>query len=187
MSLNKNLFTLLTVAAVSFSGCNSSSDDSTPSVPNGTTTTGVFLDSAVEGLDYTCTLEPQVRQTDAKGTFTCLTGSTITFKIGKYELGSTPVAAVITPKDLSDDNTTIINIAQLLQSIDTDGDPSNGIVIDHAGTAYTNLENNTSVVEVNASNFDSAILSYIGKSTLVSEANASAHLEDTLNNITTTD
>jgi hypothetical protein len=92
--------------------------------------TGVFLDSAVEGLDYTAGASAKA-STNAKGEFTCKGTETVTFSIGGITLGSAPCGAIITPRDLvgasdaADER--IVNRLLALQLLDDDNDPSNGI------------------------------------------------------------
>jgi len=92
---------------------------------------GTFVDSPVQGLTFTTETGDGV--TDANGTFDYRDGESVTFSIGDTRLPSTPAAERLTPVDLaagSDDPTAMtINIASLLQSLDRDGDPSNGIDI----------------------------------------------------------
>lgn len=103
--------------------CSSSSD--TPS--------GIFLDSAVSGLDYNSSSFGN-RTTDAAGRFLYVLGENITFSIGNLVLGSARGAAQLSPlsivsgaADMSDQR--VVNIAVLLQSLDADGDLNNGIQI----------------------------------------------------------
>ena len=60
---------------------------------------GVFTDSAVEGLTYTTNTQSGV--TDASGTFQYQAGESIAFSIGSFQLGeSATAAAEMTPLDL---------------------------------------------------------------------------------------
>ena len=94
------------------------------------TITGVFLDAAVEGLDYAVGTAAK-KATNAKGEFTCNSGETVTFSVGGVTLGTAPCAAVITPltlaggTDIKADK--VVNRLLTLQSLDEDGDPANGI------------------------------------------------------------
>ncbi len=92
--------------------------------------TGVFLDSAVEGLDYAVGSAAK-KATNAKGEFTCGSGETVTFTVGTVALGAAPCGTVITPltlaggTDIKADK--VMNRLLALQSLDEDGDPANGI------------------------------------------------------------
>ena len=91
---------------------------------------GQFIDSAVSGLFYqTETLEGF---TDHNGQFEYVEGETVAFSIGNIALGSTTGKAIITPIDLTSGkglDDTSVNILRLLQTLDYDGDPGNGISI----------------------------------------------------------
>jgi hypothetical protein len=97
--------------------------------------TGVFLDAAVENLDYVAGTAAK-KPTNAKGEFSCKSGETVTFSVGGIALGAAPCAAVITPltlaggADIKADKVT--NRLLTLQSLDEDGDPSNGIKLTDA-------------------------------------------------------
>lgn len=117
--LATTLFTLV------LSACGGSS--SSPS-----TQTGVFLDDAVEGLRYETAT--QNGMTDANGTFKYQSGETIRFYVGDILIGEASASDVMTPVNLvpnavDETNQTVTNIARFLQTLDDDGDPTNGIKI----------------------------------------------------------
>jgi len=96
------------------------------------TRTGVFVDSPVSGLRYATDSQDGV--TDSQGTFEYRHNETVAFYLGDLKLGEANGAEVITPLDLvadADDHTdeTVTNIAVLLQTLDQDGNVSNGITI----------------------------------------------------------
>ena len=99
------------------------------------TETGVFLDSAVAGLSYkTDTLSGT---TDSNGIFYFKSGETVIFSIGETTLGTTTGANTVTPAELFsvDPNSSdrrLVNALRLLQSLDEDADPDNGIQIPEA-------------------------------------------------------
>jgi hypothetical protein len=101
---------------------------------------GVFVDAPVSGLSY----RTQTRSgtTDRTGAFEYVNGETITFFIGGMDLPSAPARPHMTPLDLAKTNSledsTLINLLVLLQSLDDDADPSNGIEIPRAVTAAAN-------------------------------------------------
>lgn len=111
-----------TVGALALSACGGSD----PATVN-----GVFLDSAVGGLGYSA--GSTQASTDANGGFTCRENETVSFSLGDIALGSARCGATLTPLDLagstevSDDR--VVNRLLLLQSLDDDGDPSNGIAL----------------------------------------------------------
>jgi len=92
--------------------------------------TGLFIDDLVVGLDYTCSSGTS-SETTADGQFTCPGGDDITFWLGSNELGPVPVAyTVISPLLLFPDNgLSAINLARLLQSLDSDQLPDNGVIV----------------------------------------------------------
>jgi hypothetical protein len=99
---------------------------------NGSPASGHFYDSAVHGLAYSSGSKSGV--TDAAGTFTFIRGSNVTFKVGGIALGSVPAATRMSPVNLvagalDETNNAVTNIARFLQTIDDDGDLSNGILI----------------------------------------------------------
>ena len=64
-------------------------------------------------------------------------GETVTFFIGNLMLGVAPGKQIMTPIDMvpeavDETHPTVTNISRLLQSIDWDGDPQNGIMITDA-------------------------------------------------------
>jgi hypothetical protein len=101
---------------------------------SGTTTkTGYFIDSAVEGLEYTSGSTTGI--TDADGSFKYEEGKPVTFKIGSMVLGSVtvtnnrvfPVDLVSGATDETHPNVSLM--ARILQTLDSDGVASNGITI----------------------------------------------------------
>lgn len=113
------------------------SDDDTPA-PAPTTTVGSFLDSAVEGLDYSVA-GGTATATTAGGHFSCQAGQTLSFSAGGVALGSAPCAATITPLTLAGGTNVkadaVVNRLLALQSLDDDLDPSNGIRLTAAAKA----------------------------------------------------
>ena len=135
----KRITFISTIAAsLLFVGCGSSSSDTTETAVQ----TGYLVDSAVANADYDCLADGvNDKQTGPNGEFQCQDMSQIRFRIGNLVLGeisALPQDGYVFPQDLvgvSRDNTTnaqVVKIAQLLQSLDTDADPSNGISIDTA-------------------------------------------------------
>jgi len=166
-------FLALSIGAVALSmiGCGGSSTDTTTS----TAVTGVFTDSAVAGLNYECS-SGTTETTNSLGQFTCNTGDTVTFSLGEYVIGSSTVAATITPYTLYPNNTAAaVNVAQLLQTLDSDGDSSNGITVPHGFNTLDAL-----TVALTDTSFDTEIQTFLAQ-TLVLETVAQDHLNDTLN------
>ncbi len=96
---------------------------------------GRFLDSPVQGLSYET--PTQSGTTDAWGYFYYEPDQTIRFFIGELEIGRGMADSIMTPMDISADpldetDPAVVNRCRLLQSLDTDGDPENGIAIAEA-------------------------------------------------------
>lgn len=96
---------------------------------------GRFLDSPVAGLSYET--PTQSGTTDGRGYFYYEPDQTIRFFIGALEIGRGMAASTMTPMDISADpldesDPAVINRCRLLRSLDTDGDPENGIAIAEA-------------------------------------------------------
>ena len=138
------------------------------------TTTGQFVDTYVSGLNYTC-LSGTKGTTNDKGEFTCNVGNTVSFYVGKYFIGSAAMNKIIRPADLYPDaKASEINVAQLLLTLDTDENASNGISLP---SNYTLLdEENTTIDD---SDFDTIIGSIVNPryDVLVTEDDAKSHLD----------
>ncbi|MFS2263061.1 adhesin [Vibrio vulnificus] len=165
--------------ALALAGCGGSSDSSTPTPQS---KTGVFLDSPVIGMNYrTATISDGVTTEDGK--FTYLEGETVTFYLGDLTFPAVKAAAQVTPADIGGGlaTTTTVNILQLLQSLDENGDLSDGITIPKDDASINAFEG-IGLLDITNASFDtdaSAILTSIGK-TLVTEEAAQAHFTDTL-------
>ncbi len=107
---------------------------STGSVSSASLSTGYFIDSAVEGVTYTVTTKDGqiiTGVTDASGTFKYVDGENVVFSIGDIVFPATMGDTTITPVTMAQGGTGSVatNVAFLLQSLDYDLDPSNGITI----------------------------------------------------------
>jgi len=164
-------------------GCGGSGKDDSDSSVDGILT-GVFLDSAVSGIAFST--ESQSGVTNTEGEFTYLEGESVTFAVGEMALPTVTAAPIVTPVDMGDngelDSQSVINIARLLQSLDEDGNPDNGISIpESAGEMAAPVDfslngdafaNNDSVINLVANSGSS-------NTSLISAIDASAHLEET--------
>ena len=73
---------------------------------------------------------PASGTTDENGIFKYNHGDTVEFKLGSLSLGKAKGAAIVTPMELAGDNDNRLrNLLILLQSLDADGNPENGISI----------------------------------------------------------
>jgi len=168
------------IAAVTLTACTSVDND--PADPQ---RTGVFLDAAVAGLNYETDTSSGI--TNADGQFNFIAGEMVTFSIGDLELPAVPGEDIVTPLDLfgaSDvDDTRVVNLSRLLQSLDTDANPDNGIDLPHAeltdgATTLANIDFASPEFDVQA---DVALSSTISSYTaLVDTDTATAHLTQSL-------
>jgi hypothetical protein len=135
---------------------------------------GQFIDAPVSGLKYECDKSGLKGETNANGEYTCKEGDTVSFFAGKYKIGSTTASTGITtpyslyPKDVQ----SAVNVAQLLQTLDSDGD---GVITIPAG--YNALDNVVSAPT--ADDFENIVGSTMGQ-TLISEEVASAKMNDNI-------
>jgi len=118
--------------AVALAACGGDSDAPAAPAPVQNRISGVFLDAAVDGVDYVAGTSARAA-TGAKGEFTCAQGEAVSFAIGGIALGSASCAATITPLQLAGTadvhDVKVVNRLLALQLLDDDGDPSNGIRI----------------------------------------------------------
>jgi cyclophilin family peptidyl-prolyl cis-trans isomerase len=125
--------TLPLVAAAILAGCGGGGGGD----PGPTVLTGVFIDSAVQGVKYE-SLDAQGTVTEsgvtnASGTFRYRPGERVRFSIGELSLPTVTGASVVTPLDIAGtrqlDAPQLNNLLILLQSLDSDRNPGNGIQI----------------------------------------------------------
>ena len=134
---------------------NSSGDSNDSGATTATLLTGRLLDSAVAGVTYNTTSN-QSGTTTTEGEYNYREGDQITFSIGGLQLGPINATALITPLELTGASTTadqrVLNLIRLLQTLDSDQDPSNGLFISSTfrnslqGRSF-NLEQSPSVFE----------------------------------------
>ena len=167
-----SLFGLLILSLFSLASCGWFDTSSTSGE---TSVTGTFIDDPVEGLVYHCS-SGDFHETNAAGEFTCFAGDTVTFYLGANQIGPVPASStIVTPYTLfPDDPDAAINLAKLLQSLDMDNDPSNGIVMNDAKVAL--LPND---VDFSSPTFTNDIEAALGI-TLVSDAQAQQTLNESI-------
>lgn len=171
------------------------SSNSPPDSPVPLIETGVFVDSPVEGIEYQT--QSQAGVTNANGEFQYRSGETVVFKIGSLIIGQANAKGIVTPIDLvpgadSEDspesNPQVVKILQILQTLDSDGDPSNGIAISSAtrASAEQRFEPNTNFQVLDlASDPEMAalVLDATGSSEIVSVEEAIAEFRQGLDDI----
>lgn len=187
----KNLFLRSVLAAgitTGLAACGGGSSDGGGSGNGGDTPqTGTFVDSPVAGLEYTRSESGSTRYlTDENGQFTYISGESITFSIGQYTIGSVQGKGTVSPRDLGDANGAT-NVARVLQTLDDDQDPSNGITISSqvrtkASQAATQ-KNISTVPDLDTISAEILGIASNGATQLVSSTEAEAHLNETLDSL----
>ncbi len=200
MKLNlPSLFVLLLVASLTACGSSSgSSSGVTPEpTPNGNGNgpngngddpeTGIFIDGPVGNIGYRT--ETREGVTSPSGQYEYEPGETVVFFIGDLEFPPVLASGVVTPLDIVGTTDTedprVINIIRLLQTLDADGDPSNGITItEEAKANATQVDFNLPVDEFANSPAVQNLIANGGQDTvpeqLVSVEDAVDHFEDSL-------
>ncbi len=184
MHFSKSVLALAVSAALILSACGggSSTIASNPPAQQAAVQTGVFLDSAVAGVDYTTDSDPTPRQTNAEGQFYYKAGETVTFKLGGVLLGRAKGADIVSLADLDNqgaDAPRAKNTAQLLQTLDDDRDPTNGIVIrEVVRQRFANIKCDLADSTQLAALFEQQLADL--KLSLTDPRYAQAHLEDSL-------
>lgn len=134
--------------------CSKDDNHLPPEEPVGTLQ-GIFTDAQVEGLKYTN--ETYTGFTDENGAFNYEEGETVTFYVGDIKLGSALAVEEISPIDIAsavdaDINTLEVqNIAALLQTLDEDGNPDNGIKISPevaAAISLTEIDFSSPIIQI---------------------------------------
>ncbi len=119
---------LIPALSIGLVGCGGSDSDLSAPEPEKTVIDAKFIDSAVSGLTYVC--GENNGQTDSEGLFKTEEGQQCDFSLNSFKLGSTKVSAdssIVTPYAIAGTASHAVKIASLLQSIDADGNPENGI------------------------------------------------------------
>ena len=193
MNLKLNIKPLFLVSVISlllFSACDvavrKEMDKTTEN--DGATRKGKLIDSAVQGVKYE-TDSGIVGYTSEDGTFSYNEADkSINFSAGKliiakdFDLSKLNSDNKILPSDIVgiDRNNTsdekLMKILRVLQSLDNDGNASNGIFIDDNTKGYLNHE--VTIADANISTLQTIVTN--AKKTLFSPAQAKAHYKKTL-------
>ncbi|NOQ32234.1 MAG: BspA family leucine-rich repeat surface protein, partial [Helicobacteraceae bacterium] len=171
--------------AIALSGCGGSGEFSDTD-PSAGLVTGQLADGAIGNAEYKCA--STVGFTDKEGYFTCPIGSEVNFYYGNFHIGGVsklPSDKIVLIQDGLDvprantQNVDVVKLAIFLQSLDKNGDHSDGIFLDPnfkpdvpVGTTIKQLDN-TQI---------SAIIKKAGK-VEVPQAQAIAELQVTTDNV----
>lgn len=176
------------VAIVTFSACGGGSSDDNSESTAPTDITGYLADSGIEGMKYT-TSDGFSGTTKLNGAFNCKQGTTVTFYLGKTQIGEsvscssvpiTPVELFNETQDSYQSNPEVVNALRLLQSLDSDGIHSNGIKI--SDDVMEKLETETIDFQ-DLVDIEDTLLSVAPSTTLVSQEDAIINFQDTLSSI----
>ena len=200
--LPSSLFKQLTLTLISCSllacGGGGSSDSSeeptlgnqtpTPTTPIVESLTGVFIDSAVSNIDYAT--ETLSGLTNEAGEFQYVEDEQVTFSIGSLIFPTISAKNVVTLLDIMGEtdplSNSVVNMSRLLQSLDTDGNATNGISIsDIAKDVATPLDFTQTPEDFAESTEVTTFLSAAGGATgaIISEEQSIAHLSQSLNTL----
>ena len=162
---------LASALALTVIGCGGGGGSSTSTEVKGT-----FIDSVVQNVSYSCSPSNISGSTNELGEYTCNVGDTVTFSLGGTPLGTVTASETpVTPVTLFPNNPeAATNVAQLLQTIDSDNDASNGITPD-----LNLIQNLPEVIDFESEEFDTDISNALGQE-LISEEQAQEHLNETL-------
>jgi hypothetical protein len=165
---------LAVISTLGFVGCGGGGS----STPADDTQTGTFVDSPVQGLNYSTATQSGV--TDSSGNFKYKTGETVEFKLGTLSLGSVAVSESINPLDLAGDTglgsigTKAKNIAMLLQNLDQNRSNTGSIIISSALK-----DHNFSALDLTSGTLEASM------NALLADANISANIDQVNNTIIT--
>ncbi len=176
--------------------CSSSDDDGMAQVEEDgeVSFTGIFIDAAVEGLRYETAT--QTGLTNADGEFTYQAGEQVIFSIGGITFPSVSAQSQLSPLNLFNtseySNPGVINLSRLLQTLDLDGVPENGIELadnihDLASSASIDFTSDSFDANLAQLVSDNVSSNSAVNTQLVSELLAIAHLQDTLGDANVTD
>lgn len=169
------------LAACSGGGGGTSEPQITPAVTG--SQTGILTDAAVQGVSYR-TSSGVTGVTGANGQYNYNPGDTVQFTLGGLSLGNVTATGIISPIQLSGGDTNKLNnLLVLFQSLDTDGNPSNGITIPAASAAAVSTTVNLSQSSATfASNANTGLVSAMNAGNITrsvtSLASATAHFKE---------
>ncbi|HIF9441628.1 TPA: hypothetical protein ACX6SK_001866 [Photobacterium damselae] len=186
MRFSKTLLAVLIPTTLALTGCGGDSSDSnnnggsiTPPTPEGKVT-ATFVDKEVAGLQYKCA-SGETGTTGSKGEFVVTEDTRCSFSVNNLDLGSAIITKnnqkAITPYDIAK-NGNVKNIAALLQTLDSDSNPENGI-------SLTDLDSelvlpSTLLTTTDEKAFQQTLSKLLPNKKIVSFDDAHKHLQNTL-------
>lgn len=143
---------------------------------NTTPRSGILTDAPVGGISYSTT-SGKMGATDANGTYQFNDGDSVTFKLGGLTLGTVPATGIVTPTELAGgDNNKLLNLLVVLQSLDSDGNRTNGITIPPAAaSALTAIDLTVAPASLSTTALQAAMTAGNITTTIVSATDAQAH------------
>lgn len=174
---------LICASVLFLASCGGGNGSGTPTSPPATST-GVFLDSPVEGLHYQTAT--QSGTTNSLGEYDYIPGETVTFSVGGIILGSSIAAPVVTPLSLVPGavdaaDPIVNNIVRFLLSFDNDANPDNGISIPATiATASSGLSVDFTAADLSADTGIASLLTTFPTIILVEAIVAQNHFNGTL-------
>lgn len=185
--MHKEKILAVSLSALLLSACGGGGDD-TPAAKTVTPSIGVFIDSAVSGLQYKTTTYSD--KTNSAGEYKYLPGETVIFSVGGVVLGSTLAGPVTTPLSLVPGATgpsdpVVTNIVRLLLTLDENADPSDGIEISAGSiTALANKSINFDIQNFDTDPSVTDLLAALPNSpSLVNATDAQEHFASTMTSL----
>jgi len=168
---------VLAVVALAAAGCGGGGGGaSAPAAP--VAGSGILVDSPVAGVTYAATPSGKSGVTDSNGAYNFNVGDTVEFKLGTLVLGNVTATGIVTPTELAAGNSNkLSNLLVVLQSLDADGIPANGIDIPAAAAAAvsTAIDLTVAPATLNTSALQTAMTAGNIVTPIVTQANADAH------------
>ena len=127
--------------------------------------TGVLYDAPISNVEYDGSFPGT---TDNSGEFQYAEGDSLIFKLGNFSFPAVPAGATIGLTDLlaaAEVNNQVINLARLLQSIDTDADPELITLPDTTGIDLTALDFDQTLADFEADATVQTLLAQHGNQT----------------------
>jgi len=180
--------TLMLLVTVLSAGCGGSGGSNEIGSNQAPASKGVFVDAAVSGLSYTSPSHHGI--TDEYGNFQYQPGEMVSFSVGDIVIGEALGADIVTPLQLvaganDENNPRVTNIIRFLQSLDSDGDLANGIVIKsntHNSLTGQSLDFSLSVTGFEAA-FNAISDAVLGSIRLIDVDAARSHFRNTLDQL----